>query len=84
MGGTLPETNGLHLKMDGWNTFSFPFGAFRPTFRGKLAVRFREGRSKFNDSHVQFNDSHVQFNDSHDVMDGELSNEQKSGRLVLC
>ena len=32
--------------MDGWNTFSFPFGAFRPIFRGKhgkLAVRFREG-----------------------------------------
>ena len=25
-----------HLKMDGWNTFSFPFG-FRPIFRGKLA-----------------------------------------------
>ena len=30
--------------MDGWNTFSFPFGA-RPIFRGKLAVRFREGKS---------------------------------------
>ncbi len=29
--------------MDGWNTFSFPFGAFRPIFRGKLkAVSFRE------------------------------------------
>lgn len=25
---TLPVTNSLHLKMDGWNTFSFPFGAF--------------------------------------------------------
>ena len=24
----------LHLEMDGWNTFSFPFGAFRPIFRG--------------------------------------------------
>ena len=23
---TLPETNSLHPKMDGWNTFSFPFG----------------------------------------------------------
>ena len=23
---TLPETNSSHLKMDGWNTFSFPFG----------------------------------------------------------
>ena len=40
---TLPETNCLHLKMDGWNTFSFPLGAFRPIFRGELAVSFREG-----------------------------------------
>ena len=39
---TLPETNSPPLKMDGWNTFSFPFGA-RPIFRGKLAVSFREG-----------------------------------------
>ena len=23
---TLPETNSSHLKMDDWNTFSFPFG----------------------------------------------------------
>ena len=23
---TLPETNSSHLKTDGWNTFSFPFG----------------------------------------------------------
>ena len=29
-------------QMDGWRTFSFPFGVFRPIFRGKLAVRFRE------------------------------------------
>ena len=27
--------------MDGWNTFSFPFGAFRSIFRGELAVSFR-------------------------------------------
>ena len=33
---TLPKTNSSHLEMDGWNTFSFPFGAFRPIFRGKL------------------------------------------------
>ena len=26
---TLPETNSSHLKMDGWKTFSFPFGARR-------------------------------------------------------
>ena len=26
VGNTLPETNSSHLKMDGWNTFSFPFG----------------------------------------------------------
>ena len=34
------ETNSEleHLKMDGWNTFSFPFGAFRPIFRGELLV----------------------------------------------
>ena len=31
---TLPETNSSHLKMDGWNTFSFPFGA-RPIVRGE-------------------------------------------------
>ena len=37
---TLPETNELHLKMDGWNTFSFPFGSL-PIFRGY--VSFREG-----------------------------------------
>ncbi len=29
------------LKIYGWNTFSFPFGAFRPIFRGKLTVTFR-------------------------------------------
>ena len=29
----LPETNSLQLKMDGWKTFSFPFG-FWPIFRG--------------------------------------------------
>ena len=26
------------LKMDGWNTFSFPIGAVRPDFRGKLVT----------------------------------------------
>ena len=31
---TLPETNSSHLKTDGWNTFSFPFGVFSPIFRG--------------------------------------------------
>ena len=30
-----------HLKMDGWNTFSFPFGSW-PIFRGELAVSFTE------------------------------------------
>ena len=34
---TLPVTNSLHLKTDGWNTFSFPFGALkRPIFRCHL------------------------------------------------
>ena len=28
---TLPETNRSHLKMDGWNTDSFPFGM--PSFQ---------------------------------------------------
>ena len=37
------EANSSHLKMDGWNTFSFPVGAFRPIFRSKMAVSFREG-----------------------------------------
>ena len=32
--------------MDGWKTFSFPFGVFRPIFRGKLAVSFRECNGK--------------------------------------
>ena len=31
---TLPETNSSPIKIDGWNTFSFPLGAFRPIFRG--------------------------------------------------
>ena len=37
---TLPETNTKwkRLKMDGWNMYSFPFGAFRPIFRGELLV----------------------------------------------
>ena len=30
-------------KWDGWNTVSFPFGAFRPIFRGEN-VSFREGK----------------------------------------
>ena len=34
LGGTLPKTNSLHLKMDGWNTFSFPIEGKRPIFRG--------------------------------------------------
>ena len=29
--------------LDGWKTFSFPFGAFRPIFRGKLAVKLQVG-----------------------------------------
>ena len=48
LGVTLPKTNSSPLKMDGWNTFSFPFGA-RPIFRGYVhamfAVSFREGNS---------------------------------------
>ena len=40
--GTLKLTfASLHLKMDGWNIFSFPFGAFRPIFRGELLVPWR-------------------------------------------
>ena len=39
---TLPETNSSHLNIDDWNTLSFPFGAFRPIFRGENAVSFRE------------------------------------------
>ena len=31
----------LHLKMDAWNTLSFPFGA-RPVFTGFLLLSFRE------------------------------------------
>ena len=37
-----------HLKMDGWKTFSFPFGVFGcfwPIFRGEMAVSFKEGKS---------------------------------------
>ena len=37
---TLPETHSLHLKMDGWKTIRFPFGA-RPIFRGELLVSGR-------------------------------------------
>ena len=37
---TLPETNGLHVKMDGWNTIvSF----WDDLFAGAFAVSFREG-----------------------------------------
>ena len=32
--------------MDGWNTFSFPFGA-RPIFRGELAVNMTEQAHHF-------------------------------------
>ena len=46
---TLPETNELHLKMDGWNTFSFPFGA-RPIFGGKMAVSFRVSVSSISEN----------------------------------
>ena len=34
---TLPETNSLHLQMDGWKDEFFPFGA-KPIFRCKLLV----------------------------------------------
>ena len=40
--------------MDGWNTFSFPFGAFRPIFRCVNAVSFREGRFFVSPSKSQF------------------------------
>ncbi len=36
-----PETNELHLKMDGWKTI-ISFWGKRPIFRGKLAVSFTE------------------------------------------
>ena len=36
----LPETNSSPLKMDGWKTFSFPFGA-GPMFRGELLLLWR-------------------------------------------
>ena len=42
---TLPKTNTQSLKIDGWKTTYinyFPFGAFRPIFRCKIAVSFRE------------------------------------------
>ena len=31
---SLKLTASLHLKMDGWNTFLFPFGAFPAYFQG--------------------------------------------------
>ena len=37
---TLPETKSLHPKMDGWKTFSFPFG-IRPLFRCEMLVSGR-------------------------------------------
>ena len=42
-GCTLPKTNSSHLKMDGWNTFSFPFGM--AYFQGRT-VSFRESPPK--------------------------------------
>jgi len=44
-GLTLPGTNSSYLKIAAWKTMSFPFGALRPIFGGKLAVSFREGIS---------------------------------------
>ena len=38
---TFPETNTLHLKMDGWKMSSL--WVARPIFRCKIAVSFREG-----------------------------------------
>ena len=38
--------NILHLKMDGWNTSWFPFGA-KGLFSGAFAVSFREGQLSF-------------------------------------
>ncbi len=43
---TLPKTNSSPLKMDGWNTFSFPFGA-QPIFRDELLVSGRVSSIKF-------------------------------------
>ena len=40
---TLPETNELHLKMDGWETIPFIFGGNSALFSGALfAVSFRD------------------------------------------
>ena len=39
-GFTLPETNSLHLKMDGWNTI---LSYWDGLFSGVFAVSFREG-----------------------------------------
>ena len=39
---TLPETNSSHLKVDGWKTRKFPFGA-RP-LSGVRTVSFRESK----------------------------------------
>ena len=40
---TLPKTNKLHLKMDGWNTI-VAFWGVKAYFQGR-AVSFREGTS---------------------------------------
>ena len=45
---TIPETNSLHLKMDGWNT-TFLLG--RPIFRGEN-VSFREGMPSSSSSYI--------------------------------
>ena len=47
LGTTLPETNSSHLKMDGWNTFSFPFGA-RPIFWVGILVSWEPSLKRTN------------------------------------
>ena len=42
-----PKLTVRTCKMDGWNTLKFPFGVFRPIFRGELAVSCREGWPRF-------------------------------------
>ena len=43
--GTIPKPNSSPLKMDGWNTIDFPFGASKGLFSGAFAVGFREGKN---------------------------------------
>ena len=60
---TLPETFpvSLDLKIDSWKTMQFPFGTFRPIFRGRLLFCLKGGTISYQHLHEMMKMVHMSY-----------------------